>query len=230
MLRAMRDAIIVGAMIFLVSPAARADPDPPPPAPDPAEEKADKEKAPEPSHEEAGEKRAIPRERARALARKIADEADPMAMTTSGPSTGAADLIGRLHPITVHMPLAWLLLLVLVDLGTFFLGMGYWRRAGPLLLFATVLSSIPAVITGMMREDHVSGFFKLQILTLHQNVMLAMFGACVLALIIRVKSKNRLAGGATTIYLALIGVAMFLAIIGGHLGAKMVFGPKYLPF
>jgi len=226
-----RSVYLIGAFaaILLASPAVMADPDTPPPKPpaEPAGEKGATGGGGAPASEGAT---PAQRERARQIAR-AQDDLDPMGgpPTVKKPADGK-DLISRFHPVLVHLPLAWLVLLLIVDLGTFLLRITDWRRAGPLILFATILSAIPAAITGFLRADYVSGFFKQQLVGLHQNLMLSVVGICVLALLLRVRVRNNLEGGVRTIYLVMVAAAVVLAFIGGHLGAKMVFGPNYLPF
>ena len=222
----MRNVIPFIAAMLLAAPSAFAQQDPSPPAP-----------APAPSGEETGNKeRPAPSKVAHQLTDGANLSADDESLS-SGFGAGrielpvdSSDLISRFHPVVVHLTIGWLFLLLIVDLMTFLGRMTELRRAGPLLLLATILSAIPSLLTGLMREDYVSGFFKQQLVGLHENVMFAMIAACVLALIVRVRARNRLKGGPAALYLLLIVTAVFLVAIGGHLGAKMVYGPNYLPF
>lgn len=222
----MRNLIPIIAALMLAAPAALAQQETPPPKPQPG-----------PSAGETGqdERPAPPKE-----ARHISGGADLASDEESLPPgfgtgkvnlpNGTTDLISRFHPVVVHLTIGWLFLLLIVDLMTFLGRVTEWRRAGPLLLFATILSGIPSLITGLMREDYVSGFFKQQLVGLHENVMLAMLAACVVAFIVRIRARNRLAGGPAVLYVLLITTAVFLCMVGGHLGAKMVYGPNYFPF
>src|SRR5512143_3880246 len=55
---------------------------------------------------------------------------------------GLRQMVGRVHPLLVHFPIAWMLLLVLVDGVTFFLHRPGWSRAGLLILLAAVVSMV----------------------------------------------------------------------------------------
>lgn len=224
----MRILTLIIAALLLAAPPAFAQPAPPPAPADPK---------PAPAKVEPGKNdNPRPPSQARQLpggANLDADEEGLPPGFGSGkvaPPRDSTDLISRFHPVIVHLTIGWLFLLMLVDLGTFLGKIQEWRRAGPLLLLATILSAIPSVITGFLREDFVRGFFKQQLVGLHQNVMLAMVGACVVAFVLRVRYRNRLVAGPAVLYLLLIATAAFLCMVGGHLGAKMVYGPNYFPF
>ena len=222
----MRIVILITAALLLATPSAFAQQEPPPAAPKPAPV----------GGEPAKDDNPRPPSQARQLPGGADLDADEESLPpgfsggkVSRPKNNI-DLISRFHPVLVHLTIGWLFLLLLVDLGTFLGKVQEWRRAGPLLLLATIVSAIPSVITGFLRDDYVTGFFKQQLVGLHQNVMLAMVGACVLAFIVRIRSRNNLVGGVAAVYLLLVVTAVFLCMVGGHLGAKMVFGPNYLPF
>jgi len=222
----MRIVTLIIAALLLAAPAAFAQQEPPPADPKPAP--ADKEPAGDDNLRPPAQARHIPG------AADLDSDDEGLPPGFSGGKVAqpkdTADLIGRFHPVMIHLTIGWLFLLLLVDLGTFLGKIQEWRRAGPFILLATILSAIPSIVTGFIRHDYVTGFFKQQLVGLHQNVMLAMVGACVLAFIVRVRSRNQPTGGITAVYLLLIVTAAFLCMVGGHLGAKMVFGPNYFPF
>ena len=145
---------------------------------------------------------------------------------------GVLGLIGRLHPSLVHFPIAWLLLVLLVDAGTFFFSRRTWEKAGLLLLSAAAVSFVPAIATGLIRHSThgETDQESLALILLDRNLMLAAAAACVLAFGIRIWRRKQLAGGIKALYLALIVTACALIALGGHLGGKVVFGPDYLPF
>lgn len=150
---------------------------------------------------------------------------------------GAKDLsllqiFGRMHPAFVHLPLAWLLLLFLGEWYALIVqkwALDKWTFA---LLVLTVLSLIPTVASGLLRASHMQGAgaeMGAQVL-LHRNLMFAVAGAVLIALIMRIAMRKDFAGPLRGVYCLLISAAMGLAGYGGHLGAKLVYGKDFLPF
>ena len=138
---------------------------------------------------------------------------------------GLLDFIGRLHLILVHLPIGWLLLLLLVDIGTFGLKLKEGNRAGALLLFGTFISLVPAVITGFIRVTYVSTSENLELLQLHRNLSLGLVAVILLAFLERIRSRNKLEGSPKLFYLALVVAAVVLLGLAGYLGAQISFGP-----
>ena len=90
-----------------------------------------------------------------------------------GPA-GFWDFVGRLHHGVVHLPIGWLLLMVLLDIAAF----GFNRRAaedvGLWTLGLTVLSFVPGIVTGMLRAAHLREAPEIAVLVgQHQAIMAA---------------------------------------------------------
>jgi uncharacterized membrane protein len=152
------------------------------------------------------------------------------AVATAGPA-GVSDLLGRLHPAVVHFPIAWLLLLLLLDLGAFVLRRDACERCGVVVLAVAVASCLPALASGLLREDHVgSAPGMADLVGVHEGLMFAVTGVAALALALRLARRNRLAGGWKAAYLALVAAAAVLVGVGGHWGGKLVYGKDFLPF
>jgi uncharacterized membrane protein len=165
-------------------------------------------------------------------------EVKPLEATkAAGPGAeprGAADLAGRLHPLLVHFPIAWLLLLLLLDLVTFGLRRRSWERAGRWLLLLTALSFAAAIVTGLLRAAGmpIEGPV-VERLSQHRTAALVAGGLCLAAAALRGLALARgwtLAGPLKAIYLLLVVLAALGVMVGGHLGGKMVYGEEYLPF
>lgn len=137
-------------------------------------------------------------------------------------------LVGRLHPLLVHLPIGWLLLLLLVELAALRRAAGEgWQRLGRGLLVATLLVALPAVVSGLLRADALP---PEPLMNLHRNVMLGLVGLLVVALPLRLGGGAKPPLGRRLGYLALLAAAVCLLLWGGHLGGVLVRGPNYLPF
>lgn len=141
---------------------------------------------------------------------------------------GTADFLGRLHLVLVHLPIGWLLLLLLVDLGTFGLKLREWIRAGALVLFGTFISLVPTVITGFIRMTYLSTPANQDLLMLHRNLSLGLVAVILLAFLERIRSRNKLQGPTMYFYLALLVTAVVLLALSSYLGAQISFGRNIL--
>lgn len=141
---------------------------------------------------------------------------------TQGPTWSA--FLGYFHSALIHLPIGWLLLVVLSDVAFFVLGsastLGNLSRP---LLGLTILSFIPAIVSGLMRfeslglapEDAAPALF-------HRNLILGAFAALVGAWAIRYFYHLR--GRPLVAYLLLIIAAFSLVSFAAHQGGEMVFG------
>ena len=147
------------------------------------------------------------------------------------PQGGTWELVGRLHPSLVHFPIAWLLLLVLLDLFTFALRREALAPVGLGLLGLTALSFVPAVATGLLRGEVLEEQAALHdLVETHETLMLVTAGLVAAALVLRLARRDRLTGASRAVYLGLIVGAAALVAVGAHWGGKIVFGPGALPF
>jgi len=144
---------------------------------------------------------------------------------------GFAETAARMHPALVHLPIGWLLLLLLVDLVGVGLAREPFRAVGPWIGVLTVLAFVPAAATGLLRQsfppyDRVAD----PLLVTHRTLMLAVAGVTLVAVALRLLRRNRLTGAWKWAYLVLLAGAAATITIAGHLGGKLVFGENYLPF
>ena len=142
-------------------------------------------------------------------------------------------ILGRLHPMAVHLPIGWIILLLLWEVFISVMHRRFSALApvGLLLGPAAVLSTLPAIATGLMRAEEIAakgaGVSNVHD---HRNLMLAAAVALVAAVGLRLVRRERLAGTARLVYFALLATSAALLSAGGHLGGKLVFGNAYLPF
>ena len=146
-------------------------------------------------------------------------------------STGLAELAGRTHPLLVHLPIGFLLLLLLLDVAGLALGRDAFRAVGPWVGGLTVLSFVPAAVSGLLRYAYPP-YDRVYdgLVYAHRNVMLVTAALMAVAFALRLSRRNRLAGAWKAAYLVLLVGAVALLTYGGHLGGKLVFGEDYLPF
>lgn len=139
--------------------------------------------------------------------------------------------VGRMHSAFVHLPIAWLVLLLLVDLLGLGLGKELFAKVGLPLAVLTVLSFMPAALTGMLNYSHKpENWSAEELAALHRNLMIAGAFVLTLATALRFALRKRFAGAPKWSYLALVAISLALVSISGHLGGKLVFGDSYLPF
>jgi uncharacterized membrane protein len=161
---------------------------------------------------------------------QVQDVQEVSAVETPAAPTGAA-LIGRMHPALVHFPIAWVSLLLLVELTAMVTGREELAKAGTLVLLLACLSFVPAAVTGFLRAGSIGESPEfLSLMVPHRNLNIAAGIVCLAALGLRVASRNSPGGGTRWLYLLLVATSAGLLFFAGHLGGKMVFGPQYLPF
>lgn len=137
---------------------------------------------------------------------------------------------GKLHPLLVHFPIAYVLLLLLVELVGWRNQAVGWQRAGAWLGLMTVIAVVPAVVTGLLRASSLTGQPDPDVV-LHRNLMLGVTAAVGLAALLRLwRGDQRFSGGWRGIYLLLLLAAAALVTVGGHVGGEIVYGHDYLPF
>lgn len=150
-------------------------------------------------------------------------------MAHGGRPEGVLDLVGRLHPAIVHLPIGWMYLVLLADLVAFLGGREAWRSFGLWTLAVTIAASLLAATTGLIRADFMSRDPELaRAILSHRNLMLSSIGLLLAAMGVRLAGRNRPEGVVRGLYLALILAAAAVMAIGGHYGGRIVFGPDYL--
>jgi uncharacterized membrane protein len=177
-------------------------------------------------------------------ARAVADDAEPIEaveqvelvepVAAAAPKPGSADtgnalvkLIGRLHPLLVHFPIAWIVLLVLVDLATFLLRRP-WQTFGMLVGVGTALAVIPVVGTGFLRMGAMGASGELlELLVEHRNLALLASTLVLVAVGLRGARRNELTNWSRAVYMILVVAAAVLVAIAAHHGGMAVYGKDY---
>ena len=138
-----------------------------------------------------------------------------------------AEKVSHLHPLVVHMPIAWLLLLLMVEWllvakPTF---LSETARIG--LWALTMVSFVPAIATGLLFSEVVYAGSAVEVMEPildHRNQVLLSAGLLALAWLVR---RRRPEGLATALTLTLAMLAMSIA---AHSGGLLIYGEDYFPF
>jgi uncharacterized membrane protein len=141
-------------------------------------------------------------------------------------------IIGRMHPAAVHLPIGWILLLTLWELFVVLTRQRELESVGLYLGVGAALSTVPAIATGLLRAGQLpEDPATLDAIHDHRNIMFGATTVLVGAVLVRFcRRQGPLAGRRRIVYVALLMVASVLVGLGGHWGGKLVFGDNYLPF
>lgn len=152
------------------------------------------------------------------------DEVEEVAADSEN-NRGVAAVLAFFHPALVHAPIAWLMLLVLVDWLCLVGGHTTLYKPGYYLMFLALISLLPAVTTGLVRFDglDLSGG-DLETVLLHRNSAFACAGVLAIAVALRF-GRPELNGARRYVYVGLVTIAAALVGLTGSLGGEMMYGP-----
>ena len=139
----------------------------------------------------------------------------------------SAESIAHFHPALVHMPVAWLLLLFLLEWLLVFRPQFVAEPARVGLWTLTIASFIPSLATGFVFSEWVYDETDMEVMQPildHRNLILVSTAFLAVGWFVR---KRNSSGPATAIVLTLAMVAMTL---GAHSGGILVYGEDYFPF
>lgn len=146
------------------------------------------------------------------------------------PAPSVLQVVGRLHSAAVHFPIAWLPLLVLVEWLVLTGRLVHPWLSRPWLAVATLGAFVPAAASGLLRLAELPADApSLMTAHLHRNFMLSAVGLLATALLLRFKVM-RSGSPWRYVYLMALVIATGLVMIGAHLGGRLVFGDRFLPF
>ena len=162
-------------------------------------------------------------------------------------------VIGRLHPVLIHFPIALLYLLLIVEIGAFCLRLQrfkdhqleYYEEDGrnrksvassPVLeivarwvVIGAALSFVPAAATGFLRAGELPSSEAVDILW-HRNAALAAAVLTLTAAVLRTSTPAGKHGTKLYVYYFLLISGALLIALAGHMGGELVYGEDYLPF
>ncbi len=138
-------------------------------------------------------------------------------------------ILGRLHPVVIHFPIAGMPLAMLGFLVWVRSGREAFARSDVIPLFLATLASIAAVITGNIAHDSMRFSESLHVIVeRHQLVSTTIMVIAICLSVIRLWRWNGMTGKWRWIYGG--GLAIVCALLGytGFLGGCLVFGPDHL--
>lgn len=124
--------------------------------------------------------------------------------------------IGRMHPLLLHFPVAFIALLVLLDLFRKQIDPASYEKVNYFLLLLTSLTTVVATIMGLLLS--LEGY-ESELMSLHKWIGIAI-SFIVYALVLVYRSKKFYQ---VLLYSSLVGV-----VFGGHFGAGLTHGSNFL--
>lgn len=131
-------------------------------------------------------------------------------------------LIGRLHPLLVHFPIALVLTAGAAEIAATVTRDDYWRTIGVANLHAGALMAIATAIAGWELASPLDDVGSS--LAWHRRAGLV----AALAAIATALAAGRHAGRHGRVYRAMLLATVVLMTITAHLGASLVWGPSFL--
>ncbi len=135
------------------------------------------------------------------------------------------EVLGRVHPMVLHVPIGFFLALALLEFLVPASESAAARKASGWLVLFTALATIVAVVTGLVhgRQPEFSG----ETFELHRNLGLALVPVAIFAC----WAQRRIGGAANSgrgMYRAALVVGLGLLVPTGHFGAELTHGPGFL--
>lgn len=152
----------------------------------------------------------------------IADLEQWVAMLANPPESGPP-LVGRIHPIVVHLPIACLILAALAEILVLWRG-ALWRPTTAFLVLIGTCGSIAAVISGLNLE----GTQDRDLLERHELLAwLTLAGALIASGLLVLE---RWVPMRRWLLIAVLLLTAVLVAMTGHVGGQMAWGRDWLPF
>ena len=144
---------------------------------------------------------------------------------------GLFQTIGHFHPVVLHFPIAWLILLIIVEVLVLSGYADELNRWGFALLVLTLLSFVPAIVSGLgLASSHSSAAAEFaDKMLLHRNVNISSALTLLVAGVVRFSIGQSAVGKSKIGYYLLILIAAGLLMYGSHIGGEMVWGDGFLP-
>ena len=138
-------------------------------------------------------------------------------------------VLGKLHVLLVHFPIALALSAALADILWAIWRRDFFRHAGFYCLILAALAVIPTVITGDLHLD--AQHFKpatQAIAETHEGLGIATLCVLVPTAVLRAVRRNRPRRWWLACYVVMMVAVVVLVSLTGHWGGMVTFGPDYL--
>ncbi len=132
------------------------------------------------------------------------------------------EIIGRFHPLIVHLPIGMLILAFLVELASRKLKYAHLQYALPFILQITIASSVLAWFTGWIMPKE--GEFDERLIGLHFWFALAVTIGTILLYFLHRNKESKYG----KYYFPMFVLNMILLTIAGHYGGSLTHGEDYL--
>ncbi len=153
----------------------------------------------------------------------------PLALMAGEGMPSPITLFGRAHVVTVHFPVALLMVLALIEVLRWRRKTGSMDQTVAVIAVITALSSIVAMIQGLMLggDDGESDFARLVALHKWLGIATTVVACGTAAVALRRQLGDTI--GLTRLYRALVLPGAMLVSLTGHYGGALVHGEGHLP-
>ncbi len=136
------------------------------------------------------------------------------------------ETFGRLHPVLVHLPVGFILIMILIEVLKWLRMIRMETSAIAVLWFFTFLSSFFSALAGYLLS--LEGGYEAASLALHRNQGIALTALCLLVFFARWPYLTSKTGINALLYSPAVLATGILVIITGHNGGNLTHGESYL--
>ncbi len=136
--------------------------------------------------------------------------------------SGPPDIVlffGRLHPLLVHLPIGFIILLALVELAACFPRFAKLRDSSGFILTLAAPAAIVTATCGWLLS--LAGGYQDHLLAWHKWMGIATAGACTLAALLYLLKWKRL-------YRVCLAITAAVLVVASHFGGSLTHGSDYL--
>ncbi|HEV8112655.1 MAG TPA: c-type cytochrome domain-containing protein [Planctomycetota bacterium] len=135
-------------------------------------------------------------------------------------------VFGRLHPLVVHLPIGFLLALLVLEWVAHSRGSGLPRATVSVVVWIAALSAVFTAVSGYALSFEEG--YGTSTVTLHMRFGIAVAVASVVLAIVHLRASEGTRAGALTAYRVLLVITVLLVLPTGHLGGTITHGEDFL--
>lgn len=149
---------------------------------------------------------------------------------SASPERGFREFLGRLHPVSVHFPIALFVMAGICELAFAFSGRDFLRASAGFNLLAGWISGAAAGVLGWINAASYGAADELALLSQHRWSAIALMLTSGIGLTIWPwsKSEKPASTARTTTARIVLTIVVVLTVVTGHLGGSLVFGANHL--